>query len=87
MALARRVLPKVVAFREFIDPDTAFETHVLEIQYYLKADEAETAFDKLDALSEGLREDDGAVCTLQSSSHRILPLIGPVSLLPPAPLQ
>lgn len=56
MFLAGRLLGQITVLRGTVEPDVAFETHALEIEYLRKSGEANQAFEKIAHLFDQFRE-------------------------------
>lgn len=70
MFLAGRLLGQITVLRGTVEPDVAFETHALEIEYLRKSGEANQAFEKIAHLFDQFRERQD-----NAQTHRIRLLI------------
>ncbi|KAF2150472.1 hypothetical protein K461DRAFT_280471 [Myriangium duriaei CBS 260.36] len=70
MFTAWRLLSRIKVMRGMAEPDVAFETHILELEYLRKADKANQAFERVTQLIEKLNESND-----NAQTHRIRLLI------------
>ncbi|PSK34827.1 hypothetical protein B9Z65_1410 [Elsinoe australis] len=70
IAAAERLVQKIKPLRNMAEPDVAFETHVLEIEYLQKANKSQVALEKIEELFREFKTDPGS-----SYIHRIRLLI------------
>lgn len=63
IAASERLVPKIKPLRNMAEPDVAFETHVLEIEYLQKANKSQVALEKIEELFREFKTDPGS-CTV-----------------------
>lgn len=63
IAAAERLVQKIKPLRNMAEPDVAFETHVLEIEYLQKANKSQVALEKIEELFREFKTDPGS-CTV-----------------------
>ncbi|KAF4548527.1 Anaphase-promoting complex subunit 5-like protein [Elsinoe fawcettii] len=75
MIVVERLMRKIKPLRSMAEPDIAFETHILELEYLQRADRSSEALEKIDQMFEELK-----VTTATTFIHRIRLLITKANL-------